>query len=106
MTPVSGLLGLACRAGQITLGADMALQDIRGGKAALVLLDAGASEATQKKLKDGCAYRSVPFYVLPEGEISRACGRDGRIAAAVKKGKLAERMKELLSTEESPEKET
>ena len=97
MSAVSGLLGLACRAGQIALGADIALQEIRAGKAALLLLDAGASEGTKKKLQDACVFRNVPFYTLPEGEISRACGRDGRMAAAVRKGKLAERIREVLS---------
>ena len=100
MSAVSGLLGLACRAGQAALGADMALQEIRAGKAALLLLDAGASEGTRKKLLDACAYRSVPAYTLPEGEISRACGKDGRMAAAVRKGGLAQRMNELLNKEE------
>ena len=98
MSAVSGLLGLACRAGQIALGADIALQEIRSGKTALLLLDEGASEGTRKKLLDACAFRSVPVYTLPEGEISRACGKDGRMAAAVRKGKLAERMAELLSS--------
>ena len=101
MSAVSGLLGLACRAGQIALGADTALQEIRAGKAALVLLDAGASEGTRKKLLDACTFRSVPVYTLPENEISRACGRDGRMAAAVRKGNLAKRMQELLSDYES-----
>ncbi len=101
MSAVSGLLGLACRAGQIALGADTALQEIRAGKAALVLLDAGASEGTRKKLLDACAFRSVPVYTLPENEISQACGRDGRMAAAVRKGNLAKRMQELLSDYES-----
>ncbi len=99
MSAVSGLLGLACRAGQIALGADMALQEIRSGKAALLLLDAAASEGTRKKLLDACAFRSVPVYTLPEDEISHACGRDGRMAAAVRKGNLAKRMEELLSAE-------
>ena len=101
MSAVSGLLGLACRAGQIALGADIALQEIRAGKAALALLDAGASEGTRKKLLDACAFRSVPVYTLPENEISQACGRDGRMAAAVRKGNLAKRMQELLSDYES-----
>ena len=100
MSAVSGLLGLACRAGQIVLGADIALQEIRAGKAALALLDAGASEGTRKKLLDACTFRSVPVYTLPENEISRACGRDGRMAAAVRKGNLANRMQELLSENE------
>ena len=94
------MLGLACRAGQIALGADIALQEIRAGKAALALLDAGASEGTRKKLLDACTFRSVPVYTLPENEISRACGRDGRMAAAVRKGNLANRMQELLSENE------
>ena len=94
-------MGLACRAGQIALGADVALQEIRAGKAALVLLDAGASEGTRKKLLDACAFRSVPVYTLPENEISQACGRDGRMAATVRKGNLAKRMQELLSDYES-----
>ncbi|MBR3018640.1 MAG: ribosomal L7Ae/L30e/S12e/Gadd45 family protein [Clostridia bacterium] len=101
MSAVSGLLGLACRAGQIALGADIALQEIRAGKAALLLLDAGASEGTKKKLLDACAYRSVPVYTMPEREISSACGRDGRMAAAVRKGNLAARMREILEHEES-----
>ena len=56
MSAVSGLLGLACRAGQIALGADIALQEIRAGKAALALLDAGASEGPRKKLLDACTH--------------------------------------------------
>lgn len=97
MTPVSGLLGLACRAGQTALGADLALKEIRSGRAGLALLDEGASEGTKKKISDACAYRGVALHMLPEGEISLACGRDGRMAAAVKPGKLCQRMLELLS---------
>ena len=97
MTAVSGLLGLAARAGQATLGADLALRAIRGGRAGLVLLDAGASEGTKKKISDACAYRGVPLHMLPEGELSRACGKEDRMAAAIQKGKLCQRMAELLS---------
>ena len=97
MTPVFGLLGLCCRAGQITLGAEMALREIKGGRAGLTLLDAGASEGTKKKISDACAYRRVPLHMLPEGELSSACGKDGRLAAAVKPGPLCQRMLELLS---------
>ena len=99
MSAVSGLLGLACRAGQISLGADMALQEIRSGKAALLLLDAGASDGTRKKILDACAYRGVPAYILPVDTLSRACGKEGRMAAAVKKGKLCQRLMELLEEE-------
>lgn len=102
MTPISGLLGLSYRAGQIILGAEMALQEIRFDRAGLVLLDAGASPGTRKKIADACAYRQVPLHMLPEGELSRACGREGRMAAAVKPGSLCRQMLLLLSNWEGP----
>ena len=100
MTQVFGLLGLASRAGQITLGADLALREIKGGRAGAVLLDAGASEGTRKKILDACAYRGVPAYILPVDTLSQACGKEGRMAAAVKKGKLCQRIQELLKEED------
>ena len=97
MTAVSGLLGLCCRSGQIILGAEWALREIKAGRAALALLDESASAGTQKKIRDACAYRNLPVHMLPEGELSRACGREGRMAAAVQPGPLCERLKELLT---------
>ncbi len=99
MTPALGLLGLASRSGQIILGADLALREIRGGRAGAVLLDEGASEGTRKKILDACAYRGVPAYILPKDALSRACGKEGRMAAALKKGKLCQRIQELLEEE-------
>ena len=100
MMPIDGLLGLASRAGQIILGADLALREIRADRAGLVLLDAGASEGTRKKILDACAYRGVQAYILPVDALSRACGKEGRMAAALKKGKLCERIRELLDSEQ------
>ena len=99
MTEVFGLLGLASRAGQVILGADLALREIKGDRAGAVMLDAGASEGTRKKILDACAYHDVPAYILPEDELSKACGKEGRMAAAVKKGKLCQRIQELLKGE-------
>ena len=101
MKQILGLLGLSCRAGQITLGAEMALKEIKAGKAGLVLLDEGASEGTKKKISDACAYRHVPLHMLPEDAISQACGKEGRMAAAIKPGKLCQRLLLLLSGPEN-----
>ncbi len=100
-TGIKGLLGLALRAGQVTTGADMALKEIRAGRAALALLDAGASAGTRKKISDACAYRNVPLHILPEGEIDRACGREGRMVAAVKPGALCAQMMRMLPNRET-----
>lgn len=96
MNKIAGLLGLCSRAGQITLGADLSLREIRAGRAGLALLDEGASEGTRKKIADACAFRQVPLHMMPAGEISRACGRDDRMAAVIRPGKLCQQMMHLL----------
>ena len=93
-----GLLGLALRAGQMTTGADLTLRQIKAGKAALVLLDADASGNTKKKLLDACAYRQVSAYTLPAGMIDTSCGKDGRFAAALSSGNLAEKIRSDLES--------
>lgn len=102
MQKIEGLLGLCCRAGQITLGAEMALKEIKAGRAALVLVDEGASEGTKKKIADACAYRHVALHMLPVDCLSRACGRDGRMAGAVKSGKLCQQLQLLLTQSAEP----
>ena len=104
MKEVSGLLGLACRSGQITLGADLAIREIRAGRAEAALLDEEASEGTKKKILDACAYRGLPAHMLPAGELSRACGKEGRMAAALKKGGLTRRILELLNRSQADER--
>ena len=66
----------------------------------MALLDADASEGTQKKIRDACAYRQVPLHILPGEALSQACGREGRMAGAVKPGKLCGQMLLLLSSAE------
>ncbi|HSK69532.1 MAG TPA: ribosomal L7Ae/L30e/S12e/Gadd45 family protein [Candidatus Limnocylindria bacterium] len=90
-----GILGLAFRAGQLVPGAEMSLQLIRDGKAALVLVDTAAAANTAKKLSDACAYRGVSMCRLPEGELARALGRPEMAAAALKRGNFAKRAEEL-----------
>ena len=96
-------MGLAMRAGQVTLGANLALTVVKSGKAALVLIDEGASENTRKKLMDACAYRAVPIYTLPAGLIDDACGKDSRYAAAFKSGGLADKIRQLLISQGKPD---
>ncbi len=96
-----GYLGLAVRAGQAALGSSLALRDIRDGRAAVVLIDEGASENTRKKLMDACAFRSVPCLTLPSGWIRSSCGSGDWMAMSVRRGGLAETIKRLADgTEE------
>ena len=94
-----GLIGLCTRAGQGTFGEDGCMKAVRTGKCALVLLDAGASEATRAKYEGVCRNAGVPLFILPEGLPGDAAGRPG-VAMAVKPGGLANQLMRLLQNEE------
>ena len=93
---LSGLIGLCMRARQLVLGTDMAVRAVREGRAAVLLMDSGASANLRKKLKDASAYHRVPLAELEEGLLDRAAGQDGKMAAAVLSGTLAEQIKQAL----------
>ena len=96
---LTGFLGLCLRAGQLTLGQDLCVGAIRGGKAALALLDEGASENTRKRLSDSCRSHQTPLYLLPKGLLASAAGKDGRMVASLPGGGMAIRVSKLLSGE-------
>ncbi|MBR3503352.1 MAG: ribosomal L7Ae/L30e/S12e/Gadd45 family protein [Clostridia bacterium] len=96
MNRALGSLGLAMRAGRVESGAETCDKLIKAGAAYLILIDAGASPASQKALTDACAYHSVPYRLIPAGELGRAIGKSGRMAAAITDRAFAARLRALL----------
>lgn len=90
-----GLMGLTVRARQAVFGEDGCLKSIRGGNCGVLLLDSGASPATQKKYRDACVHAGVTLGILPEGMLLEATSRPG-MAMAVIKGGLAQQITGLL----------
>ena len=88
-------MGLTVRARQAVFGEDGCLKSIRGGNCGVLLLDSGASPATQKKYRDACAHAGVTLGILPEGMLLEATSRPG-MAMAVIKGGLAQQITGLL----------
>ena len=86
------MLGIAKRAGVLTLGADGVHAAIASREAGLVLLDAGASENTKKKLRDSCAFYGAPLYETAPDKLGFAIGKPGRMCAAVAKGSLCDKL--------------
>ena len=95
------LLGIAMRAGQLTFGEDGVRKAIASGSAALVLLDAGASDNTKKRMRDSCTYYGVPLMETAAGRLGEAVGRPGRMSAAVARGPLCEKLAALARAQES-----
>ena len=95
------MLGLAMRAGQLSFGEDGVRKAIASGTAALVLLDAGASDNTKKRMRDSCAYYGVPLMETAAGRLGEAVGRPGRMSAAVARGPLCDKLAALARAQES-----
>lgn len=93
-TKLRGLMGLCVRARQATFGEDGCLKSIRGGGCAVLLLDSGASKATQDKYRGVCDNAGVQMALLPRGTASgcnRAVGRgNGRRAGRAGRADQAE----------------
>ena len=90
-----GLIGLCQRAGKLQTGADLTAKAIKNGSCRLALLDGGAAANTVKKITDPCIYYRVPYLLLPPGMLGEACGREGRMAAAVLDAGFAARLTQM-----------
>ena len=74
------MLGIARRAGVLTMGTDGVLSAIASGGAAVVLLDAAASENTKKKFRDSCAFYGAPLFETAPERLGLAIGKEGQNA--------------------------
>ena len=89
------MLGIAMRAGALTLGTDGVLTAISSGSAKFVLLDELASDNTKKKFRDSCAFYGVELYETAADRLGFAIGKPGRMCAGVAKGPLGEKLKSI-----------
>lgn len=85
-----GLIGIAMRAGMLTLGEEACLNLIRAERAALILIDEGVSPGTLKKFRDASAFHKVNMVTLKAGQLARSVGKPNRRTAVVQDAKLAE----------------
>ena len=78
------LLGLAMRAGKVVSGEDFVIQEIRSGKAQLVILSMDAKKNTEKKISDKCHSYKVPLLRYgTRQELGNAIGKEARVVIAV-----------------------
>lgn len=101
---VTGLLGLAQRAGQVVVGSERSLDHIRRKATGLMLIDRSASDNTLKRLQDACNHHQVAAATLPTDLLGNALGRPGTMAALMLPGGLMERMSGLLDENQQPQK--
>ena len=74
-------IGLCQKAGKAQSGAFAAEQAIKSGRAKIVLLETGASEATKAQYAALCENRNIPLYFVET--VGEAIGKPSRIVTAV-----------------------
>lgn len=84
------------RAGKLVTGEELAIKEIRNGKAKLVLVANDAGKNTRKKVSDKSAYYEVPCYdPFSSEELSNAIGKSRMVVAVMDQG-FAKKLVELL----------
>ena len=92
------LLGLAARARKIISGEELVVNEVRHGKAKLVLLASDASANTSKKLTDKCTYYNVELHVFGDRyDLGHATGKEARVALAITDSGFAKKISSLLN---------
>ena len=76
-------LGLVRRAGKLGVGSPLVLEDLRRGRAALVVIASDASENSAKRITALASHRNVPVVrsELTKDDLSRAVGVKRSVAA-------------------------
>lgn len=76
-------LGLVRRAGKLTVGTPLVLEDLRRGKAKLVILASDVSENGSKKILALSLHKGVPVHRsdLTKSDLARALGVSRSVAA-------------------------
>jgi len=84
MQKVFGLIGLAKRAGKLSLGESGVKDAVRYGKAKLVIIARDASDNTKKSITDSCKFYNVKYYTFAEKEsLGHAVGNSFNVAVAI-----------------------
>lgn len=95
--PILSLLGMARRAGKLSLGFEAVSQAVQRGKAKAVFLASDLSPRTERELQRICAPKNIPVKRLPFSiqAITAAVGTSSGTAAVLDNG-FASRAMELL----------
>ena len=103
-TKLSGMLGLAMRAGKVTLGTEQICTALSKKKVNLVLVSSTASDSTKKKLQFKCEYyktRMIEVNIDTE-ELGRLLGKTYTPAAvAIADDNFSKAIEQILNSEES-----
>jgi ribosomal protein L7Ae-like RNA K-turn-binding protein len=98
MNAIYGMLGLCARAGKLASGEGASEKLIRSGTCKVAFIDEGASDNAKKAIGNAARTYEVPLIILPAGELGRATGKPGRMAAAIADESFARSILKIQTT--------
>ena len=85
-----GLIGLARRAGKVSFGTESSKEEIKKGKAKLVLIAENCSEKTKNNIKELAKMYKVPVYIVGTIEdLSQSIGQVNKAIIVIKEENFA-----------------
>ena len=94
------MLGLAVKAGKVASGSFMVEQEVRQGRARLVILTGDIGPAVSKKIIEGCERYGIPMIGNGDRErLSHAAGKEDRSCFAVTDAGFAGALLKIYTTD-------
>ena len=95
---LSGLLGLAMKAGKVVFGTEACITDINKKKVKLLIVAEDAADRTKTNFRNLCKDNEIPIYeVLKIEEISQAIGKDNKAVIGIKDVNFSKAMIEIIN---------
>lgn len=91
------MIGFAKKAGKTASGEGISLENIKSGKAKLVILASDASENTAKRIRDKSKNRNISVIeILDRKELGKAIGTEERVVVSILDKGFADSIKTIV----------
>ena len=99
MEKILGFIGIAKRAGKVSVGTFVCESAIKSGVSRLIIIAEDASEKTKKSLKDACKFYEVPFFEFSDmGSLGRITGGGEKVVISVNDDGFAEAIQDKIDS--------
>ncbi len=95
---ISGLIGLATKAGKIVAGTEACLQEIEKKSIKLIILATDAAERTKRIFREKCKDSNIEIYEgLTIQELSNSIGRANKAIVGIKDKGFAQAINKIIN---------
>lgn len=99
MKKILGFIGIAKKAGKVSVGSFVCETDIKSGASELIIIACDASDKTKKALTDACNYYKVPFLEFSDKEsLGAITGGGEKVVISVNDKGLAKAIYEKIDS--------